>query len=101
MTAVPEGPWFTVAAGVAVEVDPMYDGRLYVATLPNGPLLCLEDTAALIWREAIAAQPSAVAARVAAAVGLAVDQVEHDVEQFLNDLVDRGLLIENDNRAER
>jgi hypothetical protein len=69
--------------------------RVYVASLPDGPLLCLEGPAALIWTEAVAVGDSSVAARVADAVGVSLDEVAQDVARFLDDLVDRGLLVDD------
>jgi hypothetical protein len=82
---------------VAVESVPAKDAdqvaRTYVAPLPDGPLLCLEGTGALIWREALAARPSTVAIRVADAVGLPADEIRPDVDRLLAELVERGLLV--------
>lgn len=66
---------------------------LYLARLPEGPIVVLRDTALTVWREAVA--PSAggsLAARVARAYDVDVDVVEDAVEACLADLVERGLL---------
>ena len=86
------------APAVAVEREPESAtspaARVYLASLPDGPLLYLDGTAAVIWTEAVTAAESSVAVRVADLVGLAAAEVEPDVERFLAELVERGLLVE-------
>lgn len=98
MTSGSQAARFEVGPDVAVESVPESDAdhvaRIYVAPLPDGPLLCLEGTGAIIWEEAVRAGESSVVARVAARVGLPVDEIEQDVAQFLDELVQRGLLVE-------
>ena len=98
MTEPRQRPRFRVGPAVAVEEVPASDpdqlGRIYVSSLPDGPLLCLEGTAALIWTEALGVGEPSVAARVADVVGVSGDEVERDVAQFLDDLVQRGMLVE-------
>ncbi|WP_434966151.1 PqqD family protein [Janibacter indicus] len=68
------------------------DGRVYVAFLPRGPVLVLEDTAAVVWHAALEVPREDITAQVASWVGLPVADVEADVESFVTDLVGRGLL---------
>ena len=84
-----------VGDDVAVEAEPSADGRVYLATLPDGPLVCLEGSATVIWREAIGSRASEVAARVAERVGVPVAEVGPDVERFLTELAARGFLVED------
>ena len=59
--------------------------------LPDGPPLVLHDSAALIWL--VAAEGSSdVPTLVAEAVGRPVEEVAAEVDDYLRDLVDRGLL---------
>jgi hypothetical protein len=71
------------------------DGALttYVATLPDGPLLVLRDTAAVIWGQAVGASVHDAVDAVAAATGAAPDDIREDVETFLTDLLGRRLLV--------
>jgi len=75
--------------GVATTED---DGVVYVAHLPDGPIAVLEGTAALIWGEACSGERESIADRVAEATGAAVAEIRGDVESFVADLVERGLL---------
>ena len=56
---------FGPASGVAV-VE--YEGAVYVAELPDGPIAVLDGVAAVIWTEACAGDRETVAERVAAAL---------------------------------
>ena len=85
----------------AVAAEPLGEddvARWYVARLPDGPLVVLEDTAALIWAEAADGPEDALALRVAArlAQGPAVAEVAADiatdVDAFVTGLVGQGLL---------
>lgn len=68
------------------------DGPLvHVARLPNGPLHILADTSALIWLAAVEGT-SDVVAEVAEACGLPQETIRQDVETFVAELVERGLL---------
>jgi hypothetical protein len=68
------------------------DGAVYVARLPDGPIVVLTETASLIWVTACSDEPGTVAERVAARVDRSVQEITPAVESFLADLVDRGLL---------
>jgi hypothetical protein len=80
--------------GVAVVVTEVA-GRpvTYLARLPDGPIMVLEDTSALIWGQAVDCEEGDVVAVVAAAAGAQVADIRDDVERFLADLVRNGLLL--------
>lgn len=66
---------------------------VYIARVPDGPLLVLEGSAALIWRAAVSsAAGSDVGDRVAAEVGVAAAEIREEVENFLVELISQGLL---------
>jgi hypothetical protein len=74
---------------VAVEAD---DGVVFLARLPDGPIIVLQGTAALIWAEACGPDVGGVVHRVAEQVGRDAADIEHVVDDFLDDLVEQGLL---------
>lgn len=66
---------------------------VYVAPLPDGPIVVLRDTALTIWREAVAPSgPGLLAERVAAAYRLSAGEVEHDVVDTVRGLIEMGVL---------
>ena len=65
---------------------------LYVATLPDGPILVLDGISALIWDEACGGDRATIVNRVAAATNATPDAIRADVEAFVAELVARGLL---------
>ena len=65
---------------------------LYVATLPDGPIIVLDGIAGLIWDEACAGDRRTIVDRVAALTDAAPEAIRADVEAFVADLVARGLL---------
>ena len=69
-----------------------HEDVLYVATLPDGPIVVLDGISALIWDEACAGDRETIVDRVAAATNAAPDAIRADVEAFVADLVARGLL---------
>ena len=65
----------------------------YVASLPDGPILVLRDSAAAIWAAASEGGTlEMIVDRVAAGVGVDRAEIAGDVESFLADMVRRGLL---------
>lgn len=69
---------------------------LDLTRLDAAPLV-LADSAAAVWR--CVAEPStggSVPSQVAAAYGLSAQEVADDVQSFLTDLTDRGLLLAAD-----
>ena len=73
------------------------EGRWYVAHLPDGPIHCLEGSAAVIWEE-LPTSTEAAAGRadlvllVAARAGVHPDAVDGDVADFVARLASLGLL---------
>lgn len=66
---------------------------LYVASLPDGPIVVLRDTALAIWQEAVAPTGGRdLADRVADLYGLPVTEVREAVDACVDDLVERGVL---------
>jgi hypothetical protein len=72
------------------------DDTVYVAPLPDGPILVLEAVAAVIWVAACGGPASTTAERVAIATGLPVERVRADVDAFVSELVERHLLVAAD-----
>jgi len=64
--------------------------ELYLTVVPDGKTVMLKDTARLIWL--IAAGGGDVLTEVAALVGETPEAIEPDVQRFLDDLTERGLL---------
>lgn len=81
---------YTVGAHVGVVEA---NDAVFLAALPDGPIIRLSDTAAMIWDAALN-DGGTVAAEVAAATGVVESQIAADVEAFLSDLVGRHLLVE-------
>jgi hypothetical protein len=80
---------------LAVIEDQPADGdpfRVYLTPLPYGPLVVLEGNSAAIWQEAQDEESGALVERLAAENGLPVEEIRDDVETFLVQLVDTGLL---------
>ena len=69
-----------------------HEDVLYVATLPDGPIIVLDGIAGLIWDEACTGDRETIVDRVAAATDAAPEAIRADVEAFVADLVARGLL---------
>jgi hypothetical protein len=84
-------PAFRAAKDVGVVVSA--DGEhVYLAQLPDGPLLVLDGVAATIWTEATAGPEQGWVGRVASAFEASEDDVEQDVWGFVADLAARGIL---------
>lgn len=66
---------------------------IYVAALPDGPILVLDGPSALAWRTACALGRSAVIPTVAEATGEDVTTIAPHLDAFIDDLVHRGLLV--------
>ncbi len=78
----------------AARVGVIDDGvAVYVATLPRGPIVVLDGTAALVWRAACSGPADTIAARVAVDVDQAAEAIAGGISAFLDDLVGRRLLI--------
>lgn len=68
------------------------DGVTYLASLPRGPIIALEDTALLIWRALGTGDIDDTAARVAQMVGADIEVVRTDVDAFVENLRREGLI---------
>ena len=68
------------------------DDAVYIAVLPRGPITVLQGVAAAIWLAAQAEPMEAAADRVASATGLEAEEIRASVEEFVGDLIARGLL---------
>lgn len=75
--------------GVAV----IEDGEtVYAAVLPDGPIAVLQEIAAVIWDAARRVDRSAIAEEVAMATGTETAAVRPEVDAFVAELIERGLL---------
>ena len=83
---------FTVADRVGVIEA---DDDVFVARLPDGPILRLSGTAAAIWRAALE-NGDVLLSYVSAVVGMPDTEIAEDVDAFISDLVERGLLMNHD-----
>ncbi|HWS57140.1 MAG TPA: PqqD family protein [Actinotalea sp.] len=80
-------------AVVAGDVAGGAEARLYLATMPAGPVLVLGRPAADIWRAAVEVHdPEAVVDTVAATFAVPADDIRDDVLGFLEQLRDQGVL---------
>jgi hypothetical protein len=68
-------------------------GLVFLANLPDGPIVVLEGVAALIYRVLADGTSDDWVAAVADAVGESRDEVAPAVEAFVDDLLARGLLV--------
>jgi hypothetical protein len=75
--------------GVTVIDD---DLTVYLAPLPDGPVMVLDGVAALIWVEATTAPAAGWRRRVAEAFGEPEERIAGDVAAFVTDLCGRGLI---------
>jgi len=64
---------------------------LYLALLPDGPVIELNGTSALIWQAAVSSAED-VAATVADEVGVGRSTVVGDVDRFLGQLAELGFI---------
>ncbi|REJ08018.1 hypothetical protein DY023_01780 [Microbacterium bovistercoris] len=69
------------------------DGIVYVAALPDGPILVLDEVPAAIWATAQEMPAEEVARHLADLTGEDLSAVQPGVTAFLDDLVRRGLLV--------
>lgn len=82
---------YDIAPGTGWTFADEDDPRIYVAVLPQGPIAVLDDVGALIWH-AVANGADDVVTTVAETTGHPVETVRQDVETFVAELVERGLL---------
>lgn len=71
------------------------EATVYVARLPDGPIIVLEGTAALIWMEACSSAPRTIAERVGDHVDRGAAEIAAEIDRFVRDLVAQGLLRES------
>lgn len=76
------------APGTDADTD---QGLVYVAALPDGPLVVLEGPAFAIWQVAEGDEDSVVS-RVAEFTAIGPENIRDDVEQFVELLVEQGFL---------
>lgn len=81
-----------IPSGLGVDV---VADTVYVAPLPDGPIAVLAGIAALIWSEADGRGRDEVVAALAEATGERVEAIGPTVQDFVDDLVARGLLAED------
>jgi hypothetical protein len=74
------------------------DGVVYAARLPDGPIVALEDTAAVIWQRTVDGPREDIAQRVSADVGGAPADIQDEVNRFVDRLIELGLLAPIDGR---
>ncbi|MGW5242044.1 PqqD family protein [Monashia sp. NPDC004114] len=84
-------PAFRAAKGVGVVV-PADGEHVYLAQLPDGPLLVLDGVAATIWTEATTGPEQGWVGRVATAFDQTEDDIDADVRRFIADLEARGMV---------
>lgn len=68
------------------------DSVVYLARVPQGPIHVLRGISGLIWDLATSGPRDSLAVRVAECVDQPHEVVAADVEAFVADLVDRGLV---------
>ncbi|MEJ1088256.1 PqqD family protein [Microbacterium sp. Mu-80] len=68
------------------------DDVVYVAPLPDGPILVLDGVSALIWQAVRDPQIDDAVAHVAASTAQRSEDIAGHVEDFVDDLVRRGVL---------
>ena len=82
---------FFVPPRVAFVVPEADTTQAFLMALPDGPPFILTDTAAVIWVLAADGE-SDVAGAVGDVVGVPREAIDTEVEQYLEDLVSKGLL---------
>lgn len=70
------------------------DDVVYVAALPDPPILVLDGAAALIWVTALEVDSALLVDEIAARSGVPLTELRTDVESFVADLRSRRLLVE-------
>jgi hypothetical protein len=81
-----------VAPGVAATV---YDDKVYVARLPDGPIHVLEGTAALVWSRALTVSRSRLVAALSDDVEGDPATIRAEVSAFVDALIEQRLLVED------
>ena len=73
-----------------------YDGKVYVAPLPDGPIHVLEGTAALVWSHALAEPRSRLPEALLDEVEGDPERITAEVSAFVDALLAQRLLVEDD-----
>lgn len=81
---------FAPAERVGAVVTP---DAVYLARLPEGPILVLEGTAALVWEAALGSSRESIAEHVASSTAMPVEDIRAEVEGFVDRLIAQGLLV--------
>jgi hypothetical protein len=77
------------------DVVRQWDGEaVYLARLPEGPIVVVDGVGELIWDEMPGRTRLSAVERVAEALGVAPGQIAPDVEAFLDALIDLGFIRE-------
>ena len=71
------------------------DDAIFIARLPDGPIIRLSGTAATIWTAALQ-DGELLVSLVSAAVGVPDTAIAEDVDAFISALIERGLLVNRD-----
>jgi hypothetical protein len=74
-------------------VDAAGEGTLYLSRLPEGKILVLEDTAAVIYRACLESDEASLVARVAAGVDVTEDEIAPHVTAFVSSLIEARVLL--------
>lgn len=69
------------------------EGVVFVARLPDGPILELGGTAALVWRRAFDGPREQIADRVSQDAGTDPAEIRDEVNSFVETLIELGLLV--------
>lgn len=83
------GPGWSLAQDTGIVERP---DSTYLAVLPDGPIVVLDEVSSVILRVALAEAANDVAAKVAAAYGVSLEKVASDVSDFLAGLERGGLI---------
>jgi hypothetical protein len=73
-----------------------YEGKVFLAQLPDGPIRVLEGTAALIWTQALAVPRSGLVAALAEEVVGDPATVGAELSAFVDALLEQGLLVDDE-----
>lgn len=76
------------AATAVVEADEV----LYVAKVPEGPILVLEDVSRVVWREALTESDEPIETRIAAMFEGDPSNIAASIRAFLDEMVAAGIL---------
>lgn len=68
------------------------DGVVYLASVPRGPIVAVRDTAMIIWRALGDGDLPGTAERVAETIGVDIELVRGEVDAFIAQLRDAGLI---------